>query len=288
VISDDEPPIKAMRYGTDSSMRKSIDSVKVNQAKACVSSGNTGALMVMAKLVLGELPGIKRPAIIAAVPTIKGKSIVLDLGANTECDELNMFQFALMGNAYAKIILDKKSPTVGLLNVGVEAIKGTSLQKKTHELLLNSGLNYSGYIEGCDIAKGVVDVVVIDGFTGNIMIKFGEGIIKMLLQVLHTSFRHNLFTKFAGLIMKSHLKASLGVIDPNKLNGAMFIGVNGIVVKSHGSSNSTALTSAILAAYSLAEKDINREIKTELRELSGESGAKLLVEKIKQKLGFKL
>lgn len=286
VVADDEQPIRALKYGKESSMRKAIDAVKSGAAQACVSSGNTGALMVMAKMVLGEIPGIKRPAIITAIPHPNGKSVVLDLGANTECDELNLFQFSLMGNAYAKIILNKISPTIGLLNVGVESIKGTTLQKKTHELLVNSELNYKGYVEGCDIAKGTVDVVVIDGFTGNIMLKFGEGVIKLVLDIIRSSFKTNFLTKLAGLVMKNYLKKSLAAIDPKSLNGAMFIGVNGVVVKSHGSSDGVAVSSAINVAYELAAQDVNQEIKRELKVMHAENSTQLLVEKIKKTFGI--
>lgn len=285
-VSDDEQPIRALKYGKESSMRKAVDSVKEEKSLACVSSGNTGALMVMAKMVLGDLPGIKRPAIISLVPHKNGSSVVLDLGANAECDELNLFQFALMGNAYAKVILGKQSPSIGLLNVGVESIKGTPLQKKTHELLSDSELNYKGYVEGCDITKGVVDVVVVDGFTGNVMLKFGEGVIKLLMEIIRSSFKTNLITKLAGLIMKKYLKSSLATIDPKRLNGAMFIGVNGIVVKSHGSSDAIGVSSAIKVAYELASRKINDGIKRELKSMHAESSAQLLVEKIKKTFGI--
>lgn len=286
VVSDHDQPVRALRQGVESSMRKAIDSVHLGTAKACVSGGNTGALMVMAKMVLGDLPGIKRPAIIGAIPHKHGKTIILDLGANSECDELNLLQFALMGNAYAKVVLNKAAPSIGLLNMGVEAIKGTGLQKKTHELLKDTQLNYTGFIEGYDITEGVVDVVVTDGFTGNILLKFGEGVVKLILDILKKSFNKNLFTKIAGLLMKKTLKTAFSKIDPNNVNGAMFIGINGIVVKSHGSADSNAVAAAITIAYELAAQDINQDIIQELKTMHAGSNAQLFMEKIKKTLGM--
>ena len=282
-ISDDEQPIKALKNGVNSSMRKAIDAVKENAAVACVSSGNTGALMVMAKMVLGELPGIKRPAIVGVVPNLNGGTVMLDLGANAECDETNLFQFALMGDCFAKIILNKKTPSIGLLNVGVEQIKGREIEKKTYNLLKKSGLNFIGYVEGHDLTKGVVDVVVTDGFSGNIVLKTAEGTARLLMQIMKQGFQNNLSSKIGGLLAKKSLKESFKSVDPNVNNGAMFIGVNGIVVKSHGGAEAIGFANAINVAYDLAQRNINQEIIKELDILQGEmSLGQNIVEKIKK------
>lgn len=286
-ISDEEQPIKALKNGTESSMRKAIDAVKNNTAVACVSSGNTGALMVMSKLVLGELPGIKRPAIVGVVPNLNGGTVMLDLGANAECDEHNLFQFALMGDCFAKIVLDKKSPSIGLLNVGVEQIKGRDLEKKTYNLLKKSGLNFVGYVEGHDLTKGIVDVIVTDGFSGNIVLKTAEGTARLLLQIMKQGFGKSLASKIGGLLAKRALKESFSRVDPNVNNGAMFIGINGIVVKSHGGAEAIGFANAINVAYDLAQRNINQEIIKELDVLQGEvSLGQNIVEKIKKTLGI--
>ncbi len=282
-VSDDEQPIRALKNGVGSSMRKAIDAVKDNTASACVSSGNTGALMVMAKLVLGDLPGIKRPAIVGVMPNLNGGTVILDLGANAECDANNLFQFALMGDCFAKIILNKQNPTIGLLNVGVEQIKGRELEKATYNLLKKSGLNFIGYVEGHDITKGAVDVIVSDGFSGNIVLKTAEGTARLLIQIMKQGFEKNLISKLGGFLARKALKESFRRVDPNINNGAMFIGVNGIVVKSHGGAEAVGFANAINVAYDLAQRNINQEIIRELDVLQREiSIGQNIVDKIKK------
>jgi glycerol-3-phosphate acyltransferase PlsX len=286
-VTDDEQPIKALKQGRESSMYKAIQSVKAGESQACISGGNTGALMVMSKMVLGSLPNVKRPAIVNVFPNLKGGCVILDLGANSECDPINLFQFALMGHCYARAVLKKTKPLIGILNVGTEEYKGRDIEKKTYELLKQSGLNFYGHIEGYDITNGTVDVVVTDGFSGNIVIKVAEGTAKMCRNYIKEAFQSSFFAKLGGLLAKKGLKTILGRVDPRNYNGAMFVGVDGIVVKSHGSSDAKGFANALEVTISLIKQDINNEISqllTQLHEL--ESTKESLISKIKHKLGF--
>ncbi len=282
-IADDEQPVKALKQGKESSMRKAIDAIKEEKSPACISSGNTGALMVIAKMVLGSLRDIKRPAIISVFPNFKEGVVVLDLGANTDCDEHNFLQFALMGHCYARIMLQKNSPSIGILNVGTEHTKGREVEKKAYELLKNSSLNFYGHIEGNDLTQGTVDVVVTDGFSGNVMIKVAEGTARICRDLIKQAFNENLLSKLGGLLAKRSLKSAFSRLDPRKYNGAMLIGINGIVVKSHGSSDSFAFANAIEVTYNLVKQNINSDI-SKLIEQS--SKRETIVDKIIQKLGF--
>ena len=245
VVGMDESPQLVLRSKKDSSMRVAINLVKNGEASACVSAGNTGALMATARYVLKMLPGIDRPAIASFLPTHKGQVCMLDLGANVDCNAENLLQFALMGTALVYAIEHKKNPTVGLLNIGSEDIKGNEIVKQANELLQESDLNFYGNIEGNDIFKGVTDVVVCDGFVGNVALKTTEGLAQMLGGFLREEFNRNIFTKLAGLIATPVIKAFKRRVDPRRYNGASLLGLKGIVLKSHGSADAFAFFCAI-------------------------------------------
>ncbi|MCE9551177.1 MAG: phosphate acyltransferase PlsX [Betaproteobacteria bacterium] len=245
VVGMDESPQLVLRSKKESSMRVAINLVKNGEASACVSAGNTGALMATARYVLKMLPGIDRPAIASFLPTYKGQVCMLDLGANVDCNAENLLQFALMGTALIYAIEHKNNPTVGLLNIGSEDIKGNEIVKQANELLQQSDLNYYGNIEGNDIFKGVTDVVVCDGFVGNVALKTTEGLAQMLGGFLREEFNRNMFTKLAGLIATPVLEAFKRRVDPRRYNGASLLGLKGIVLKSHGSADAFAFFCAI-------------------------------------------
>ena len=287
LVLDQDKPIHALKNGKSSSMRKALDAVKDGIASACVSAGNTGALMVMSKIVLGVLPGVKRPAISGVFPTIKGKTILLDMGANNECSDISLFQFALMGQCLSKALLNIENPSIAILNVGEERMKGRELEQKSYDLLQNSGLNFIGYIEGHQIVNGQSDVVVTDGFSGNLVIKSSEGAISLLIKLIKQACNDSgVLAKIAGLLLKKSLKEKLKSIDPDVHNGAMFIGIDGIVIKSHGSASSTGISNAINVAYELSKREINNEIIKEMKKLEEQGIGFNLVEKIKQTLGI--
>ena len=245
VVGMDESPQLVLRSKKDSSMRVAINLVKNGEASACVSAGNTGALMAIARYVLKMLPGIDRPAIASFLPTHKGQVCMLDLGANVDCSAENLLQFALMGTALVYAIEHKNSPTVGLLNIGSEDIKGNEIVKQASELLRQSDLNFYGNVEGNDIFKGITDIVVCDGFVGNVALKTTEGLAQMLGGFLREEFNRNLFTKLTGLIATSVLKAFRRRVDHRRYNGASLLGLKGIVLKSHGSADAFAFFCAI-------------------------------------------
>lgn len=248
VVGMDEAPQQALRGKKDSSMRVSINLVKNGEASACVSAGNTGALMATARYVLKMLPGIDRPAIATFLPNVKGQSCMLDLGANVDCNAEHLLHFALMGSALASAILHKDNPTVGLLNIGSEEIKGNEVVKQAAELLEKSDLNFCGNVEGDDIFKGTADVIVCDGFVGNVSLKTTEGLAQMLGNFLKEEFGRNLFTKLAALVALPVLKAFKRRVDHRRYNGATLLGLKGIVVKSHGSADAFAFRHAIESA----------------------------------------
>ncbi|MDH2917221.1 MAG: phosphate acyltransferase PlsX [Gallionella sp.] len=245
VVEMDEQPQSALRGKKDSSMRVSINLVKSEEAAACVSAGNTGALMATARYVLKTLPGIDRPAIASFLPTNTGQVCMLDLGANTDCTAEHLLQFALMGSTLVTALEHKSNPTVGLLNIGSEDIKGNEVVKQTAQLLRDSDLNFYGNVEGDDIFKGVTDVVVCDGFVGNVALKTAEGVAKMMGGFLKEGFSRNLLTKLAALVSLPVLKAFKHRLDHRRYNGASFLGLKGIVVKSHGSADAFAFQCAI-------------------------------------------
>lgn len=245
VVDMDESPSRALRSKKDSSMRVAINLVKDGTAQACVSAGNTGALMATARYVLKTLPGIDRPAISTSIPNIKTQTLVLDLGANIDCGAEHLFQFAVMGSVLATAVHGLENPRVGLLNIGEEEIKGNEQIKEAGRLLTGSSLNYIGFVEGDDIYKGTVDVVVCDGFVGNVSLKTMEGVAKMIGHFMREAFHRNLFTRLAGLAAKPVLNALRRRIDPRRYNGGSLLGLRGIVIKSHGGADALAFATAI-------------------------------------------
>lgn len=246
VVGMDELPSYALRNKKDSSMRVAINLVKEGRAQACVSAGNTGALMATARFVLKTLPGIDRPAIIAAVPALRGRTWIIDLGANVDSCAEHLFQFAVMGSALIQATEKKTKPKIAILNIGVEEIKGNDQVKRTaHMLAESSFMNYVGYVEGDHIYTGDVDLIVCDGFVGNVALKASEGIAKLILTLLKESFNKNWFTKCAAFVSLPALKYLKKRIDPSRYNGASMLGLNGIVVKSHGGANELGFQFAI-------------------------------------------
>ncbi len=248
VVAMDEQPQSALKNKKDSSMRVAIDLVKNGEASACVSAGNTGALMATARFVLKTLPGIDRPAIAGVFPCQKGKIYILDLGANADCTAEQLLQFAVMGSMLVSCVENREQPSIGLLNIGTEDIKGNEVVKKTGELLKASHLNFYGNIEGNDIFKGTTDIVVCDGFVGNVTLKAAEGLIQMIGRFLNQEFKRNWLTKLTGLAATPVLKAFKKRLDPRNYNGASLLGLRGIVVKSHGGADSKAFLNAIHTA----------------------------------------
>jgi glycerol-3-phosphate acyltransferase PlsX len=267
VVTPHDKPSVALRRGGQSSMRLAIDAVKEGTADCMVSAGNTGALMAMAKIVFRTLPGISRPAIAALVPTIKGDCVMLDLGANVECDAKDLVQFAIMGDAFARAVLSLQSPKIGLLNVGSEEMKGLDEVRQASQILRNTdlGLNFYGFVEGDDIAKGTVDVVVTDGFTGNVALKTAEGIGRMVSLYVNNAFRSTLGAMLGYFLAKPAIARLRKSLDPRRRNGAMFLGLNGIAVKSHGSADGYSFYFALRVAVDLASSKINQKILEELK-----------------------
>ena len=245
VVGMDESPQSALRGKKDSSMRVSINLIKSGEALACVSAGNTGALMATARYVLKTIPGIDRPAIASYLPTQSGQVCMLDLGANTDCSAEHLLQFALMGSTLVTALEHKPNPSIGLLNIGSEDIKGNEVVKQAAELIRVSDLNFYGNVEGNDIFKGTTDVVVCDGFVGNVALKTTEGLAQMLGGFLKEEFSRSIFTKLAALIAMPVLSAFKRRVDHRRYNGASLLGLKGIVVKSHGSADVLAFRCAI-------------------------------------------
>lgn len=245
LVAMDEPPALALRNKKDSSMRVAINLVKQGEADACVSAGNTGALMAISRFVLKMLPGIDRPAICAILPTVNGHIHVLDLGANVDCSPEHLLQFGIMGASLVSAIEHKDRPTVGILNIGEEDIKGNDVVKRAAELLKESGLNFIGNIEGDGVFKGEAEVIVCDGFVGNVALKATEGLAQMLATFLRQEFSRNLLTKVAALIAMPVLKSFKNRVDHRRYNGASLLGLKGIVLKSHGSADAFAFKNAL-------------------------------------------
>ncbi|MBL8511264.1 MAG: phosphate acyltransferase PlsX, partial [Betaproteobacteria bacterium] len=260
----------AIRNKKQSSMRIAIDLVKSGEAHACVSAGNTGALMGTAKFVLKTLPGISRPAICAALPTRNGQTYVLDLGANAESSPEHLLEFAIMGAMLCSAVEGKPNPSVGLLNIGSEEIKGNSNVKAAGELLRASHLNFYGNVEGTDIYKGTTDVVVCDGFVGNVMLKTSEGMAKMLGDFLKAEYTQNIFRKLAALASFAVIKGFKRRVDHRRYNGAALLGLQGVVVKSHGSADAYAFLKALERAVSEVEHGLLARISREMDLLNAE------------------
>lgn len=266
VIAGDDKPSVAVRRGRNSSMWMSIESVRDQRSCAIVSAGNTGALMAMSKLILRTLPGVSRPAIAALFPTLRGECVMLDLGANVESDAKDLARFATMGDAFARAVLGLSRPKIGLLNVGSEELKGRDEVKEAYQLIKNAGvLNFHGFIEGNDIAEGTVDVVVTDGFTGNVALKTAEGAARLIRTYLKDAFNSSPFSKTGALMASGALKVVKDKLDDRKRNGAMFLGLNGIAVKSHGGADAFSFCNAISVAVELVVHDINTRITQELQ-----------------------
>jgi phosphate acyltransferase len=260
VVAMDELPSKALRGKKDSSMRVAINLVKDGRVQAAVSAGNTGALMATARFVLKTLPGIDRPAIITAIPSVDGHTYMLDLGANAECSAEQLCQFAVMGSALVTAVNGIERPRVGLLNIGAEEIKGNDVIRQAAGLIQAAGLNYVGFIEGDHVFLDPVDVVVCDGFAGNVALKTGEGVAKLIVKFLKEEFRANWLHRLAAVAAYPALKNLGKRIDPRHYNGASFLGLNGVVIKSHGSADSLAFANAIRVALEEVEKNIPARI----------------------------
>ena len=245
VVAMDESPALAIRTKKDSSMRVALDLVKSGEADACVSAGNTGALMAISRFVLKMLPGIDRPAICAVLPTMSGHVHVLDLGANVDCSPEHLLQFGIMGASLVGAIEHKDRPTVGILNIGEEDIKGNDVVKRAAELLKDSGLNFVGNIEGDGLYKGEAEVVVCDGFVGNVALKASEGLAQMLATFLRQEFGRNLLTKLAALVALPVIRHFKRRVDHRRYNGASLLGLRGIIVKSHGSADAFSFGNAL-------------------------------------------
>jgi glycerol-3-phosphate acyltransferase PlsX len=256
VVAMDESPALALRSKKDSSMRVAIDLVKQGEADACVSAGNTGALMAISRFVLKMLPGIDRPAICAVLPTLAGHTHVLDLGANVDCSPGHLLQFGIMGASLVSAIEHRDRPTVGILNIGEEEIKGNDVVKRAAELLWDSGLNFVGNVEGDGLYKGEADVIVCDGFVGNVALKASEGLAQLLATFLRQEFRHSLFTKLAAVVAMPVLRRFKKRVDHRQYNGATLLGLKGIVVKSHGSADALAFTCALQRAAEEARSGV--------------------------------
>jgi glycerol-3-phosphate acyltransferase PlsX len=270
VVTMDDPLSSAMRNKKDSSMRVAINLVKSGEANACISAGNTGALMAISRFVLKTLAGIERPAIATTLPTLRGHTYVLDLGANVDCAAEHLLQFGIMGAMLAAAVDHKEAPSVGLLNIGEEEIKGNEVVKEAGELLRASHLNFFGNVEGDDIYKGTTDVVVCDGFVGNVALKTSEGLAQMLATFLREEFKRNIFTQIMGLLALPVLSAFKKRVDHRRYNGASLLGLRGIVIKSHGSADSFAFQFAIDRAVEEVRNGVLRRISDQMAILSNE------------------
>ena len=275
-VEMDESPASALRLKKDSSMRVSINLVKSGVAAACVSAGNTGALMAIARFVLKTLPGIDRPAIVYSIPVNSdqdkmGRMRMLDLGANVDCQGEHLFQFAVMGSVLAGASDNIARPRVGLLNIGSEAIKGSEAVKQAAQMLSETDIiNYIGFVEGNDMYQGKADVVVCDGFVGNVALKSSEGVAKMLVDYIRREFTRNWYTKFIALLAMPILRTIRTRFDPSRYNGASLLGLNGIVIKSHGNAKRFSFKQAIIEALVEAENNIPEKIRSEVELYLGE------------------
>ncbi len=280
VISSDEKPAQAMRRGKGSSMWNAIEAVKTGEASACVSGGNTGALMAIAKLILRMSADMERPALVASWPTLKGRTAVLDVGANISADAQRLVEFAILGAAFHHAAHGSARPTVGLLNVGSEEEKGHEEVREAHRMLREMSaleLDYRGFIEGDDIAKGTVDVVVTDGFTGNVALKTAEGLARFFRAQLRATFTSGPFAWLGGVIASAALRRMASQFDTSSINGGPFLGLNGIVVKSHGGADTRGFATAIRLAADLAASDfvaqIDRNLRTMTAAMPGDAAA---------------
>lgn len=268
-IPMDMKPTSALRM-RQSSMRLAMDAVASGRARGVVSAGNSGAMLALAKIVVKTLPGISRPAMAAISPTIKGDVVMLDLGANVACDWRNLVEFAVMGEAFAKAVLGLPAPSIGLLNIGSEELKGDEKLRVAAEALRESPLasQFHGFVEGHDITAGTTDVVVTDGFTGNVALKTGEGVLKMATTLLRRVFKRGIVSKIGYLLVRPGLERMKEWLDPRRYNGAVFVGLNGVVVKSHGGTDAEGFTAAVDVAMDMVTHGFNDSIRDRLSHMS--------------------
>jgi len=276
VVSGEEKPSQALRRAKTTSMGLAINAVKAGEAGAAVSGGNTGALMAMAKLALRTMPGIDRPALAALLPTLGDNNVVmLDLGANTECDTRNLVQFAVMGAAYARVVTDREAPRVRLLNIGTEETKGTDALRDASNLLRAAAddlaISFDGFTEADKLCRGDVDVVVTDGFSGNIALKAVEGTARFVADLLKRAFTSSIRSKFGFLVSRPATELLKHHLDPNNHNGAVFLGLNGIVVKSHGSASAAGVANAVAVTARLLEENVTERITADLARVGADS-----------------
>jgi glycerol-3-phosphate acyltransferase PlsX len=274
-VPNEMKPTAALRL-RNSSMRIAIDAVAAGEAEGVVSAGNTGALMALAKIVLKSLPGIDRPAMAGIGPSARGDFVMLDLGANVQCDSRNLVEFALMGEVFARTVLGLREPSIGLLNVGAEELKGDERVRQAAEVLRASHVSplFHGFIEGHDIAGGTVDVVVTDGFTGNVALKTGEGTLKLVRDLLREVFSSTLAAKLGYILARPALERLREWLDPRRYNGAVLLGLNGVVVKSHGGTDALGFAHAVDLAMDMVTHGFNAKIGAELRQLREEAAAR--------------
>lgn len=272
VVAMDEKPAQALRTKKDSSIRVGANMVKEGLADAFVSAGNTGALMATAKFVLKTLPAIDRPAIASLIPSTTGATLMLDLGANVDSTAKHLSQFAMMGQAYATTVMGLPEPRIGLLNIGEEEMKGNEMVRQAGEILKDTTPRFVGNVEGTDIFSGVVDVVVCDGFVGNVSLKSMEGVSQLISHFLREAFTHSLMAKMGALVARPFLKRAFRRMDPRAYNGAMLLGLNGVVVKSHGGTDAVGFSHAIGVAVELATKRVTEQIQTEVAKLQTNNG----------------
>jgi phosphate acyltransferase len=266
-IGSADAPAQALRRGRGSSMGLAVQSVRDGEAAVVVSAGNTGALMAMAKFMFKTMAGISRPALASVLPTLKGETVMLDLGANVECDEENLIQFAVMGAAYARVLLHVERPRVCLLNVGAEELKGNESVKRASQVLRETPLplEFAGFVEGDGIGKGAADVIVTDGFTGNVALKTAEGIAHLAFGLLKKAFEHSALTRVGYVLAKPGLTVLRNHLDPSNHNGAVLIGLNGLVVKSHGSATAAGFATAIGVAANMVRDQLCDRIAEDLK-----------------------
>jgi len=275
VIAMDAKPAHAMRRGKGTSMWNAVECVRTGEAMAAVSAGNTGALMAISRLVLRMVADLDRPALVASWPTLRGHTAVLDVGANVVCDAERLVEFAIMGAAFHRAVRKSTRPTVGLLNIGTEIDKGHEEVRGADRLLRDNGfdLDYRGFVEGDDIARGTVDVVVTDGFTGNVALKTAEGLARFFRAELRTTLSSGMLSKLGALVASRSLKKMGERLDPSSINGGPFLGLNGIVVKSHGGADARGFATAIRLAADLARSDFAAEIERNLKLRTPAGGA---------------
>lgn len=269
IVSMDAKPSQALRAARGTSMWKAVHAVKEGEANAAVSAGNTGALMAISKIILRTLDGAHRPAIAALWPTQKGRAIVLDVGANIEADAPQLVEFAIMGEAYARALLGVPRPKVGLLNIGSEDLKGRPEIREAAKLIRESqlDLDFTGFVEGCDIPDGMVDVIVADGFTGNIALKTAEGTAKLIAGFVRGAFKRSIWTKLSALVARPALNSIKDKLDPRTVNGGVFLGLNGLVVKSHGGADAFGFAAALDLTQRLTRQPFQEEIAANLARL---------------------